>query len=48
MLNCSLLLDSASQFGLKEGTCKFPHDAKKNIFLVSLTRIIAAPSVYFI
>ena len=39
MLNCNLLLDSATRFGLKEGTCKFPRDAKKNIFLVSLTRI---------
>ena len=39
MLNCLLLLDSASRFGLKEGTCKFPCDAKKARFLVSLSRV---------
>ncbi len=39
MLNCNLLLDSATRFGLKEGICKFPHDAKKRLFLVSLTSI---------
>ena len=38
MLNCNLLLDSATQFGLKEGTYKFPRDAKKILFLVSLRR----------
>lgn len=29
MLNCNLLLDSASQFGLDKGTRKFTCDAKK-------------------
>lgn len=48
MLNCTLLLDSASRFGLKEGTGKFPRDAKKRVFLVSLTRIRTLPSVCFI
>ena len=36
MLNCNLLLDSATRFGLKEGTCKFPRDAEKSLFPVSL------------
>ena len=35
MLNCILLLDSASRFGLKEGTRKYPHDAGKITFPVS-------------
>ena len=35
MLDCNLLLDSADQFGLKEGMCNFPHDAKNGVFLVS-------------
>ena len=48
MLNCILLLDSANRFGLKEGMCNFPHDAKKRLFLVSLIRIITPPSVSFI
>lgn len=39
MLNCSLLLDSANRFGLKEGGFKFPCDAKKDGFLVSLLRV---------
>ena len=29
MLNCNLLLDSATRFGLKEGDFKFPCDAEK-------------------
>ena len=41
MLNCLLLLDSASRFGLKDGTCKFPCDAKKTHFLVSLFGVCA-------
>lgn len=36
MLNCTLLLDSASRFGLIEGTYNLPYDAKKVPFLVSL------------
>ena len=48
MLNCTLLLDSASQFGLKEGNCKFPRDAKKRHFLVSLIRIYTLPDQCFI
>ena len=39
MLNCSLLLDSASRFGLKEGNYNVPLDAKINLILVSLSRI---------
>ena len=39
MLNCCLLLDSASQFGLKEGTCKTPLDARKALFRVSLLSV---------
>ena len=31
MLNCILLLDSANRFGLKEGMCNFPRDAKKSL-----------------
>ena len=42
MLNCTLLLDSASRFGLKEGMCNFPHDAKKRLFLVSLLSVLNA------
>lgn len=34
-LNCILLLDSATRFGLREGTCNVPVNAKKDFFLVS-------------
>ena len=39
MLNCTLLLDSASRFGLKEGKYNFPLDAEIILISVSLTRI---------
>ena len=42
MLNCTLLLDSASRFGLKEGNHIIPCDAKKRLFLVSLFSILNA------
>ena len=35
MLNCTLLLDSASRFGLVKGTYNYPSDTKKDYFLVS-------------
>ena len=39
MLNCILLLDSATRFGLKQGNFKCACDAKKRLFLVSLSSI---------
>ena len=45
MLNCTLLLDSASRFGLKQGNFKRACDAGMLHILVSLIRICTLPSV---
>ena len=35
MLNCTMLLESANRFGLKQGNCKCAYDARKTVFRVS-------------
>ena len=43
MLNCTMLLDSATRFGLRKGNHIFPCDAKNVLFLVSLIIIPTLP-----